>query len=114
MEQMKNENVTKQVKKKSQFSAVRLAQPTQKKLTQLLSKINKKSFGKRVKNNELILLALSLITDAHVKTLQETSLSNADKLEMEYKAFVKANGHVTKDEFLGHLLNQNTAAIRGE
>jgi hypothetical protein len=89
---------------------VRLAQPAQKKLTQLLSKINKKSFGKRVKSNELIWMSLSLITDAHIRELQEGSLSNSDKLEMKYKDFIKANGPVTKDEFLGYLLSQNTVA----
>ena len=107
MEQIKNENVIKVKSKKSAYSTIRLTQNTKKKLTQLLNKSNKKNFGKRVKADQLILLALELITDDHVKNLQENSLSNADKLEMKFKEYVRKNGSISKDDFLGKLLEDS-------
>ncbi len=107
MEQIKNENVAKIKPKKSTYSTIRLTQGTQKKLTQLLGKANKKNFGKRIKADQLILLALGLISENHIKSLQENSLSNADKLEMKFKEYIKKNGSISKDDFLGKLLEES-------
>lgn len=107
MEQTKVQNVIKTSQKKSQFSAVRVSSSTQKKLSQLLLKANKKTFRKRVKADQLLSLSLSLLNDVHIKNLQEGSLSNTDKLEMRFKDYVKKNGSISKDEFLGKLLEQS-------
>ena len=50
-------------------------------------------------------MALKMVSDNDLKLLQEESLSNADKLEMAFKQFKKSNGSLSKDDFLGHLLN---------
>lgn len=111
MEQIKNENVTKPIKKMSNYTAIRVSKTVQKKLTSLLTKANKKDYGKRVKADALIGIALEQITDNHIKSLQQESLSNADLLEMKYREHVKQNGKISKDEFYGLLLKQMNKSV---
>ena len=49
-------------------------------------------------------MALSFLDDSHLKELQEKSLTNKDRLELKYQEYLKANGNVSKDEFIGKLL----------
>lgn len=90
---------------KKSASAIRVKSETRKKLVLELSKANKKDFGRRIKPDDLIALGLSLIEPQHIKTLQDKSLSNADRIEREYRAFVQKNGPISKDEFLGKILS---------
>lgn len=105
MEQNSNQNVTKSPKKVSQVTSVRLKNQTSKKLSNFLAKCNKKDFGKRIKGDDVIALALKLLSDSHIKELQNSSLSNADILEIKYQEYIKKNGKTSKDEFYGVLLN---------
>ncbi len=110
MEQNKTENRTKETRKNNSISAVRIKPKAQKKLTALLSKANKKDFGKRIKATDLIEVALELIQDTHIKQIQEQSLSNADLLEIRFREYTKNNGKISKDEYLGILMKQNLSA----
>ncbi len=110
MEQNKLENRTKEIKKQNNFTAVRISSKVQKKLSNILSKANKKDYGKRVLAMEIIESALDLIQDHHIKKLQENSLSNTDRLEIKFREYVKKNGKISKDDFLGILMNQSLSA----
>lgn len=110
MEQVSQENRTKEVKKNNSISAVRIKPKAQKKLSSLLTKANKKDFGKRIKATDLIELALEMIEDSHIKKLQQGSLSNSDLLEMNFREYIKKNGKISKDEYLGILMQQNQSA----
>lgn len=101
---MENSVPEQKAKVKKENSTIRVSSSTQKLLTQVLLKLNKKSFGRRVRIDPLLQLALSKLVDADLKFLQEQSLSNADRLEMNYREYVKKNGPLSKDEFLGILL----------
>ena len=76
-----------------------------KRLTQIMARANKKDYGKKIKVYEVINLALSLLKDEHIKTLQEVSLSNADRLDREFRNYVSAHGSISKDAYLGMRLN---------
>lgn len=89
---------------------VRVKRETKKRLLTELAKVNKKTFGKKVHLDDLVALLLGLLTEQHVMQLQETSLSNADRLEIAYNAYVKAHGAITKDAFLGKLMGGEIAA----
>lgn len=104
MDNSQTQNVTKKKSKKSQFTNLRVSISTRKKINDLLSKVNKKKFGKRVKAEAVIDMALSFLDDSHLKELQEKSLTNKDRLELKYQEYLKANGNVSKDEFIGKLL----------
>ena len=101
-------NVTKSANKTAQFSSVRLTSATKKRLSTILRGVNKKGFGKRVKASQVIELSLSLLSDHHIKQLQEKSISNADILEMRFREYSKKHGKISKDDFLGILLNQQS------
>lgn len=104
---MENTNVEKKAKaaKPSAFAAIRVRKETRKRVLAELAKANKKDFGKRVHADEYLTLALSLVTQLHIKQLQEGSLSNTDRFEMAYREYVSKNGPISKDAYLGKRLN---------
>lgn len=83
---------------------IRVKRETKKRLIAELMKANKKEFGKRIKADDLISLALSLLQDKHIAELQDQSLSNTDRLEHQRKEFIKQHGPITMDAFLGRLM----------
>ncbi len=111
MEQTENKNVTKLKKKSAQYTATRITHQAQKLLNNLLTKVNKKDYGKRVKSSVLIELALTLVNETHIKKLQNESLSNADLLEIQFREYIKKNGKISKDDFLGILLKEKSQII---
>lgn len=52
----------------------------------------------------MLKLALSLITDAEIKKLQSSSLSNEDHKEQLRQIYIKKVGPITKDEFIGFMM----------
>lgn len=91
--------------KPSAHGAIRVRKDTRKRVLAELARINKKDFGRKVRPDEFIALAVSLVTPEHIIKLQESSLSNADRLDRDYKAFVAKNGPMPKDEYLGKRLS---------
>jgi hypothetical protein len=87
--------------------SLRVKRETKRRILAELAKVNKKDFGKKVRPDNLIALALSLLTDQHMKSLQEASLTNADRFEQRYRDYIKSHGVTSKDEFLGKILAQN-------
>jgi hypothetical protein len=90
--------------------SIRVKRETKRKFLSELAKVNKKEFGKNVGCDELMVIVLALITEQHIKALQAASLSNADRLEIQYREFVKKNGATSKDDFLGKILSGNVRA----
>jgi hypothetical protein len=84
--------------------ALRVKRETKRRIQTELAKVNKKAFGRKVRVDALVSRALNLLTDADIKTLQEASLSNSDRLEQKYREYLKTNSGVSKDEFLGQML----------
>jgi hypothetical protein len=103
-QQIKVETKAKPKAKSSSYSALRIKKETKRKIFGDLAQINKKDFGKRVRPEAYIALAISLVRPEHLTQLQETSLSNADRLEMDYRKFVSEHGPISKDEYLGKRL----------
>ena len=85
-------------------AAIRVKKETRKRLLSDLAKVNKKDFGRRVRADEYLSVALSLVSSEHVRALQESSLSNADRLSREHQEYVAKNGAISKDEYLGKRL----------
>lgn len=104
-----------QIEKKSKASKpprnvpLNIRRETKKKIQAELSKINKKDFGRKIHADDYILLSLSLVTAEHIQQLQEHSLSNADRLERDYRSYISKNGPLSKDEYLGKRLNGELA-----
>lgn len=105
MENVIQEKKQKAAAKTSPFCSVRVKKETRKRLLSELAKANKKDFGRRVHADELLSLALGLLTAEHVRKLQEESLSSMDRLEREYRAYVAKHGPLSKDVYLGKRLS---------
>ena len=103
MEPQSNEKKAKSAKS-SPHSSIRVRKDTRKRVLTELARINKKDFGKKVRTDELIALALGLVTPDHFRVLQEASLSNADRFERDFRAYVAKHGQMSKDEYLGKRL----------
>ena len=105
MDQATQAKVSKTKQTNTPTVGLRVRRETKKRIQNELAKINKKDFGKRVRCDELIGTALSLLTERHVLELQNGSMTNADRLEIQYRDYVKKHGATTKDDFLGKILS---------
>lgn len=104
MDQATQVKVSKTRQANASTVGLRVRRETKKRIQAELAKINKKDFGKKVRCDELIGTALSLLTERHLKELQDASLTNADRLEIQYRDYQKAHSGANKDEFLGSFL----------
>lgn len=93
---------------------LRVKQTTRRKLQKILDAVNKKDFGKRVRPNAVIDLALSLVGAAEIEHLRQASMSNADRFEVAYRRYAAKQAGTSKDEFLGLLLAGEVNAASGE
>jgi len=100
-------------KKKVQTEGIRVHRNTKKAIYSDLAKINKKDFGRKVRVDAYIKLAISKLTQDDFKKLQDDSLTQADRLEMQYREYVKRHGQVTKDQFLGIVLDGKHLDVTG-
>ncbi len=73
-------------------------------LSQLKEKANKKDFGRKVLEKEILSLAVRLVTDEHLKELQALTYSERDRLSMAHEEYQRNNGKITLDQFIGKLL----------
>ena len=112
MEQATQTKASKTKPVNSPTVGLRLRRETKKRIQMELAKINKKDFGKKVRCDELIRMLLPLLTDAHIKSMQDSSMTNADHLERQFRAYIAKNGQLSKDEFIGKLLMGEHASAK--
>lgn len=73
-------------------------------LAQLKDRANKKDFGRKVLEKEILSMAIRLVTDDHLKELQAQTYSERDRLAMAHEEYQKATGKISLDQFIGKLL----------
>lgn len=91
--------------KPTAHAALRVRKETRKRVLADLGRVNKKDYGKKVRADDYLSLAVSLIQPEHIQKLQEGSLSNADRLDRDYREYVSKHGFISKDEYLGKRLS---------
>lgn len=111
---MENQNAQKSAKKAAPASSLRVKPETRKRFLSELAKVNKKSYGRKVRADQLLSLLLTFVRPEHIQQLQQGSLSNSDRLEMRYREHVKKFGPTSKDEFLGLLLTEKSSKSESE
>ena len=77
---------------------------TAKLLQSLKDKANKKNYGRKIRDSEILAKALTLVDHSHLNELQQETLSEKDRLHMAHENFQKSNGKITLDQFIGKLL----------
>ena len=90
-------------------SPVRVKQSTKAKLTDLLGKANKLKAGRKIKPDDIIGFGLGLVTDEHLEQICNRSLTNKDRLEILFRKISKEKRGISRDEFLGMLLDGKVA-----
>ena len=90
-------------------SPVRICARSRDKLDAMLARVNKDRFGRRVTADDLIGYGLDLLTDTHLEEIGTRLLSNKERIEIMYRKMVKARKGLTRDEFLGMLLEGKMA-----
>lgn len=73
-------------------------------LSAIKDKANKKEFGRKIRDTEIIQLALGLIENKHIEALQEATYSEQDRLKFAHMEFQKSYGKISLDQFIGKLL----------
>lgn len=82
----------------------RLDSATAKALSQLAERANKKDFGRKVRDSDILAMAVTLVEDEHLKELQEQSFTEKDHLSMAHQEYQKRHGKISLDQFIGKLL----------
>ena len=90
---------------------VRVLRPTAKSLKGILLKLNKKSYGRKVRPDDVIAKSLSLLNDSHLQEIQEATMTNMDKIDMAYHNYCKNKGQISKDAYLGRLLSNKEVSV---
>jgi hypothetical protein len=91
-------------KPKDKYSLKKISIETAKAIQVIKDKANKKPFGRKVKDAEVLAMAVSMISDAEIKILQEATYSEQDRLKMAHSDYVQKNGKISFDDFIGKLL----------
>jgi len=105
----------KQAPKRVAYAAIRVRKDLKRQIEAHLERVNKKDLGKRVRAEDYLALALSLVTPQHIKELQEASLTNADRLERDFRAYTAKHGPISRDEYLGkRLAGEITNAVNAK
>lgn len=104
MESKQDSKASKMRKQQVSTVAVRVKRETKRRLQSEMAKINKKTIGRAVHLDALILRLLERLTEQDIIALQEQSLSNTDRLEIAHRDYIKRNGAISKDEFIGIML----------
>jgi hypothetical protein len=87
------------------LKGLRIRRETKRLIEADLEKVNKKDFGRRIRTEDYLTLALSLVTPQHIDKLREASLTNADRLERDYRTYITKHGPISRDEYLGKRLS---------
>ena len=91
--------------KKDATTTIRVSENTKRHIETLLSKANKKSFGKRVKADAIISQALSKLCDEDIQVVQSKTISGKDRFEALYREHGCRKRGIDRDEFLDQILS---------
>lgn len=89
----------------------KLDSETVKLLTQLRERANRKEFGRKVRDNEIIHLALTLVEPQHIEHLKDQTYSEQDRLRFAHLEYQKVHGKTGFDQFIGKLIRGEVQAI---
>lgn len=119
---MENKNQTKITKNSNgknsksamKMASVRIRSESKKRAFSLLEQANKKGFGRKVKLDDLIALAIGLVANEHIEMLQGQSMTNEDRKEELRRRYVALRGPISKDEFTGFMMTPEFSVFMQE
>jgi hypothetical protein len=99
-----SEEVPSKKVKGSSSSPIRLQKQAKEKLDCLLTRANKNRVGRKIRADDLIGYSLDLLTEEHLKDLMSRLLTNKERIEILYKKLSKTKRGLSREDFLGMLL----------
>lgn len=91
---------------KKQTFLKQVDQETAKLLSQLKEKANKKDFGRKIKESEILSIAVKHVTDTQLEALRLNTYSEKDRLLMAHKSYQAKVGKISLDQFIGKLMRR--------
>lgn len=111
---METKAVKSNLKMSTKNKSIRISIENQKKAEKLLAVANKKKIGRKIKLDHVLAIALDLVTEDHVKKMQDQSLSNEDRKEQLRQRYIETRGPISRDEFTGFMLTKEFFAFVAE
>ena len=90
--------------KKDTTTTIRISEKTKRRIDVLVKKINTKSYGKHVKPDAIIMLAITNFSDDDIKKIQSTTISGKDRFEDLFRVHSCRKRGINRDEFLDQIL----------
>ena len=103
---MENKTTKSNTKLITKNKSVRISLENQKKAEKILLLANKKKLGRKIKLDHILAIALDLVTEEHIRMMQDQSLSNEDRKEQLRQRYIEARGPISRDEFTGFMLTK--------
>ncbi len=98
---METKKVTKKSKAHAKSKSVRISTGTFEKADQWVNLANEKKAGSKIKIDQVLNLALDLLTEDHINKLKADSLKNSDRQEIMRQKYIKQFGHISKEDYIG-------------
>ncbi len=105
MEEQK-QNVDKKPKAVTRSYLKKVDPETARLLSQLKEKANKKTLGRKVRESEILSVAIRQVTGEHLRELQEATYSAQDRLGLKHEEYQKAKGKIALADFIDLLVKR--------
>jgi hypothetical protein len=109
---MTTKTIKSEDKVSSKAKSIRISFENQKRAIKILASANKKKIGRKIKFDQVLEIALGLLTDDHIALIQDRSLTSENKKELLRQKYIVEVGPITKDEFTGFMMTDEFAAFR--
>lgn len=97
---METKKVTKKSKSQAKNKSVRISIDTFEKADRWVEIANEKKAGCKIKLDQVLNLALGLLTSDHIKKLQSDSLKGSDLQEIMRQKYIKQFGNISKEDYI--------------
>ena len=100
-------------KKKVNYNTtpIRVTKATARTVRAIVNKLNKKPLGRRVTFDDVVSQAISLLQKEHLEGIKRATYSSQDHMELQYREYCRLHGQISKDKFLGLLLQSGLPFI---
>lgn len=97
---METKKVTKKSNAKAKNKSVRISVATSEKAERWIELANEKKAGSKIKLDQILNLAMDLLTPEHIKKLQTDSLKGSDLQELMRQKYIKQFGNISKEDYI--------------
>lgn len=102
-----NQDSVKPTPKAANTTPIRVNKSTARMIKNVVNKVNKIPLGKRVLIDQILVKALSLLTEDHLQQIKESTYTSKDFLEIEHKKYCSTNQAISMEDFILKILKLN-------